>query len=433
MRVQFPQSIDFNQMLVFSVFGHLFLLTGVLFLPKPAFLETKVVPAFMVNLVSEPAGLKAAASKRSEPKVKPKKPRVRKKQVKKKTAPKKIVKKNPAPKPTALKKVPTKAPKSNGVLEALNKLETKAALVAPNVVEELAQVARLEKPRVKPSPAKPTKQKPIAEKTFRDLETLKNKKINGKKAVAPAPLHKDVLEDFEKHKMEESPIETTVALENQPESVPVKQEPEKPKSPGRDLLKELEQIAKLDSSPVLFPSVGKEEPESGEKKQGGSESYDPIIEKLGALSVDSEPIKVEVFSARLDSASFQSKLRTLPKASQVTSDSGTGDSYVVSKKEGNPGADVQSLYVGMVQERIFKNWREPLAEKHNQEAVVSFFIFPGGNTDKPFIKKSSGVEALDTLAVRAVLDSVPFPEFPKELKMSNLHINIYFKYVPKDE
>jgi hypothetical protein len=40
---------------------------------------------------------------------------------------------------------------------------------------------------------------------------------------------------------------------------------------------------------------------------------------------------------------------------------------------------------------------------------------------------------LDTLAVSAVLDSVPFPQFPKELKMSNLFLSIYFKYVPKDE
>jgi len=40
---------------------------------------------------------------------------------------------------------------------------------------------------------------------------------------------------------------------------------------------------------------------------------------------------------------------------------------------------------------------------------------------------------LDTLAVRAVLDSAPFPELPKKLKLSNLHVNIYFKYVPKDE
>jgi len=96
-------------------------------------------------------------------------------------------------------------------------------------------------------------------------------------------------------------------------------------------------------------------------------------------------------------------------------------------------ADVQSLYVGMIKEIIYKNWRDPLAQEYNQEAVVSFFIFRGGNINKPFIKKSSGVEALVTLAVRAVLDSVPFPEFPKELKASNLHLEMYFKYVLKYE
>jgi TonB family protein len=95
-------------------------------------------------------------------------------------------------------------------------------------------------------------------------------------------------------------------------------------------------------------------------------------------------------------------------------------------------ADIQLLYVGMVQKKIYKNWREPLAEEHNQKTIVSFFIFPHGNIDKPRIKKSSGVEALDTLAVRAVLDSAPFPDFPKELKVSKLHISINFKYVPKD-
>ena len=81
----------------------------------------------------------------------------------------------------------------------------------------------------------------------------------------------------------------------------------------------------------------------------------------------------------------------------------------------------------------YKNWRDPLAEQHSKEAIISFRIFPKGNIDKPIIKKSSGVEILDTLAVRAVQDSVPFPEFPKELKKSNLLLSIYFKYVPKDQ
>ena len=433
MRVQFLQSFDFNQMLVFSVFVHLLLLTMVLFLPKPTIQEKVVVPAFMVNLVSESAGFKKAAPKRSESVSK--KTRAKKKSVEKKSAPKKAAKKIPAlkktpvSKPVEVKKVPTiKTPKPNRTLEALNKLEGSMALAVPNVVEELDQVARLEKTRKKP--AKPAKQKSISEETIRDLESLKNKKVIEKKTLVPVPPPQDILEDFDAPKMEKNLSETTAVKQQEPVAKDL--EPEKSKAPEVDLLKELELLAKLDASPLLVPDVESKEPRLIEETQKSSESYDSIIEKFDSLSVDSEPIKVEVSSARLDSSSFQSKLRTLPVATQDTTKTGTGDSYVFTKKEGPTGANVQSLYVGMIQERIFKNWREPLAEQHNQEAVVSFFIFPQGNIDKPFIKKSSGVEALDTLAVRAVLDSVPFPEFPKELKMSNLHINIYFKYVPKD-
>ena len=103
------------------------------------------------------------------------------------------------------------------------------------------------------------------------------------------------------------------------------------------------------------------------------------------------------------------------------------------KEMDKPLADIQSKYIGLVQEKIYKNWREPLAEEHNHETVVSFYIFPRGNIDKPFVKKSSGVDVLDNLAVKAVQDSAPFPEFPEELKMPNLNVNIYFKYVPKDK
>nr|NIP99380.1 TonB C-terminal domain-containing protein [Nitrospinaceae bacterium]NIR53545.1 TonB C-terminal domain-containing protein [Nitrospinaceae bacterium]NIS83946.1 TonB C-terminal domain-containing protein [Nitrospinaceae bacterium]NIT80755.1 TonB C-terminal domain-containing protein [Nitrospinaceae bacterium]NIU43061.1 TonB C-terminal domain-containing protein [Nitrospinaceae bacterium] len=69
--------------------------------------------------------------------------------------------------------------------------------------------------------------------------------------------------------------------------------------------------------------------------------------------------------------------------------------------------------------------------KHNKEVVVSFTIFPLGKIDKPALKKTSGVEHLDTLALRAILESEPFPKFPKELKVPNLSISIHFKYVPE--
>ena len=64
MRVEFPQSIDFNQMLVFSVFLHLFILTFALFLPKPSLELKPIVPAFMVNVVEISSGEKASIKQR---------------------------------------------------------------------------------------------------------------------------------------------------------------------------------------------------------------------------------------------------------------------------------------------------------------------------------------------------------------------------------
>ena len=65
MRVEFPQSIDFNKMLVFSVFLHLFILTFALFLPKPSLELKPIVPAFMVNVVEISSGKKSQIKKKS--------------------------------------------------------------------------------------------------------------------------------------------------------------------------------------------------------------------------------------------------------------------------------------------------------------------------------------------------------------------------------
>ena len=83
-------------------------------------------------------------------------------------------------------------------LEALNKLEGKTVLTTSpgeKMVEELDQLVQL---------AKPIKEKPVSEETFRELEALKNKKVNEIKVVTPAPLNRDILESFEKLKMKAS-------------------------------------------------------------------------------------------------------------------------------------------------------------------------------------------------------------------------------------
>jgi TonB family protein len=415
MRAPFPQSIDYNQMLVFSVLGHLLILTFVLFSPKPPLAIKAVVPAFMVSLVESPSGSKPAVKKKpvrkSKAPIKKSKPRVKKSLVKKN-----VVKKKTAP--------VKKTSQPNKIIAALDKLDKKAAVVVPvptkKMFEELEQLALLERP--KKQIAKPKIEKPVLEETFRDLEKLKDKKVKIEKDVQPTPKFESLLEGFEDIKMQE-------VLEEEKVEKPVDEEKTTvPAVKKRDLLSELEKLAKLDSiikKDDRIPDAVVEDIDS--------KVYDSVLEKFESLALESSRVKVEVTGARLDGTKFESKLRTLPDSPEKVDSKGVDESYVFSDREGTPGADSQSLYAGMVQEKIYRNWRDPLAERHSKEAIISFHIFPKGNIDKPFIKQSSGVEALDTLAVRAVLDSVPFPHFPKELKMSNLFLSIYFKYVPKDE
>ena len=417
MKVQFSQSIDYNQMLVFSVFGHLLIFTFVLFFPKPPLAVKAIVPAFMVSLVESPSGNKSAVKKKS---VRKSKAPIKKSEptIKKTAAKKNVVKKKTAP--------VKKTSQPNKIIAALDKLDKKAAAVVPvpakKMIEELEQLALLERP--KKQIAKPKIEKPVLEETFRDLEKLKGEKVKIEKDVSSTPKLESLLEGFEDIKMQE-------VLEQEKIEKPVDEEKKAdPAVKKRNLLKELEKLAKLDSI-VQKDDDGKSPDVAVEDLE--NKAYNSILEKFESLAVESSRVKVEVAIARLGRSKFQSKLRALPDSPEKTDSKSVDESYIFFNREGTPGADVQSLYAGMVQERIYRNWRDPLAERHSKEAIISFHIYTKGNIDKPFIKQSSGVEALDTLAVRAVLDSVPFPHFPKELKMSNLFLSIYFKYVPKDE
>ncbi len=482
MRVEFPQSIDFNQMLVFSVFLHLFILTFALFLPKPSLELKPIVPAFMVNVVEissgEKAPIKQRPAKNEQAVIKKSRPSIKKsktllKQNKKSLVVKKAVQKQ-------------SKPKTNKIINALKDLDKKTAAVAPlpakKMFEELDQLAKLEQSK-KPI-AKPKNKKNNLEETFRELKKLKDKKIQIAKKKVPKPVIKNLLEDFDDLKMEEvveekrkekqQPVKKNLVedidnlkiakafeqkelekqkpvmknlLENfddlkmeelvEQKKVEKKPDPVKKKIDGekasvvekRNLLNELENLAKLDSTNK------KDEKESVEKviaEEKVNKVYESVLKKLESISVASSRVAVEIADPKLDKSKYQSKLRTLPDTPRKTEIPSDDNSFVFSEREGTPDADVQSLYALLIREKIYKNWRDPLAEQHSKEAIISFHIFPKGNIDKPFIKQSSGVEVLDTLAVRAVLDSVPFPQFPKELKKSNLLLSIYFKYVPKD-
>ena len=89
-----------------------------------------------------------------------------------------------------------------------------------------------------------------------------------------------------------------------------------------------------------------------------------------------------------------------------------------------------SAYVGEVYKRVYSQWKTPLGAKF-KNVTISFTIFSKGNINSPVIRKSAGDKNLDSVAVSAIIDSVPFPELPEELNRPNLKVNIIFKYVPE--
>ena len=454
MRAEFPQAIDFNQMFVFSVFGHLVILTIVLFLPKPLQEAKVIVPAFIVSLVETSSGNKLATQKKTvedrkplikKSKPKTKKPAVAKRATKKQVAKKQVVKKKSPPKP-------------NKILTALKKLDKKTVAVAPiptkNMLEQLDQLALLEYP--KKTAAKPKRKNLVLEETLRELEQVKDKKIEIRKEISPKPMPESLLEDFEELKMEE--VVKQKEIKKLPDSIEEKVDGEKTAKSvtgKRNLLRELDKLAKLK---ITEKNKGKEQISEVAVEEKAGKPYDSVLEKFKSLTAESSRVTVVVSGAKLQASEFQSSLRTLPDSTAVevpgtkldvskfqsslrtlpdspvnASSNSVEEPHVSSDREGTLAADIQSLYAGLVQEKIYKNWRDPLAERHSKEAIISFHIFPKGNIDKPSIKQSSGVEVLDTLAVAAVNDSVPFPPFPKDLKSPNLFLSIYFKYVPKDD
>jgi len=494
MRAEFPQSIDFNQMLVFSVFGHLVILTIALFFPKPLQEAKVLVPAFMVSLVETSSGNKLAAKKKTTgdrkapiKKIKPKekKPAVIKRVTKKQVTKKQVTKKQVAKKKVAKKQVVRKKPppKPNKILTALKKLDKKTVAVAPipakSMFEQLDQLALLEHPQK--TAAKAKRKNLVLEETLRELEQLKDKKIDRRKEISPKPMPESLLEDFKEFKMEE--VVKQKEVKKLPDLNEEKMGEEKTAASvveKRNLLRELDKFAKLK---LTDKNKGKEQIVEVAVEEKESKAYDSVLKKFESLTMESSTVKVEVSGAKLETSEFQSSLRTLPDSPPVevsgakletpefqsslralpdspavevpgtkletsefqsslralpdslgnASSNSVEEPHVSSDREGALVADIQSLYAGLVQEKIYKNWRDPLAERHSKEAIISFRIFPKGNIDKPFIKQSSGVEVLDTLAVAAVNDSVPFPSFPKDLKMPNLFLSIYFKYVPKND
>jgi outer membrane biosynthesis protein TonB len=438
MKVQVAKSWDFNQMLVASVFGHLVLMTVVIFLPKSTYEEIVITPAFVVELVDTTAGQKKAVQKTA-----------RKNKPRKKSTPKPIPlpkKMKPIqqtlklpPKPKAEKVLPDKSKK---VLNKLNQLDKKP----PGVIQELEQLAKLVPKVAIKNPVIKTSQ-PIQEKTFDELNALKNKKLEFKPIDNAEPLPiEDPLDHFENLKMKEKIEVNASAPENVPENKIdshlkelefaslSRTKVEIEKKPGEksavDLLQELEKIESKPSADNESSETQNQEPAPVQEK---SQAYDSIMQKLASLNDEPKETKPDIVATPSSFKTFESDIRKVSTPQQVHVEVvvAPGKTFVQSPNQGEPRADALAKYVGLIHEKVQRNWKNPLGQDHNKLVVFSINIFRKGNIDRPELQKSSRVELLDNLALRAILESEPFPPIPEEIESSYLGISLQFKYTPE--
>ncbi|MFQ5450031.1 MAG: energy transducer TonB [Nitrospinaceae bacterium] len=491
MRIEFLRSLDFNQMLVASVFAHFLFMTVVLFLPNPVTREKVIRPAFMVKLVEISSHKKSVPQKKhrkntlsrrtksvlkreAKPRPRVPKPPPKPRPIQPvpnpaliKISPEKVAAKpmpNPAivkipPKPVAVKPEPVppppvappepvpvkpkaiKVPKdtTKEIVKDLDRLDGKTP---PGLVDELDELTKL-KPKI-PQKNSVVTSKTISDETFKELESLKQKKvIPQKKHISPKVVN-DPLKQFDQLKMKKEVDAANIAQNpNKAEkklsaleeleiaSLPrqtVEIKKRKNEKSASDLLKELAQMEDVRSA-VAAPVP---ETTASLSSQESAKEFEPILKKLDSLGVSSQPITIDVVNSKTLSLDFRSDVWKVQVPEKERIQFSTKSQFANTESRGEPSEDILSRYIGIVREKVYKKWYEPLAERHDKEVVVSFFIFPKGNINKPSLIKSSGVEQLDSLALRAVLESVPFPNFPKELKFSNLNISIHFKYVPEE-
>ena len=393
MRVEFLPSIDFNQMLVYSTFVHLLFLTWVMFLPDPRTQEQIVVPTFRLDLIELSPKAKPASSPKK--KVAPIKKPIAKKLTKSKLKPK--AKQLPPPKPIIKKSKPRKK-----ILEDLKSLESN--LPKQSTLQQLDLLARL---APKAQEKKITSPKAMQEETFRELEREKEAELPAE--PKPEKLLPRV-DDIEITKKESE----SIALSEQLVKLDLKKEAQSTSS----LMKELEAIEKKEIHPtdILLEGEHFEESKSPSAfKDIKGDSLTSVVEKFQELEDSSEEIKIDISQGRVVFKEFKTSIQR------------SGASVPETESE---VSSALSLYVGEVYKRIYSRWKTPLGQKIS-DVVVSFTIFSKGNINNPTIRKSAGDKNLDSIAVRAILSSVPFPALPKELHRSNLKINIVFNYVPE--
>lgn len=86
-------------------------------------------------------------------------------------------------------------------------------------------------------------------------------------------------------------------------------------------------------------------------------------------------------------------------------------------------------YLRNIRERISNNWRwSEEADAGVLKTVVYFKIYRDGSINEPVFKEKSGDSVFDSLAIRAIKISAPFPPLPSGYEEDTLGVYFEFAY-----
>ena len=325
--------------------------------------------------------------------------------------------------------------------------EVRAKKVAPPKPMQEESFKEMEKKKTLELPLKPEQVKiPLKlmqEETSKETEKKKTPELPLKPEQAKAPPLVENLEVETKERelakllkeSNQAAAPLTPETQDKKEASP---RPIKPKQTATsDLIKELEAMEKKKTFSMNVP-LEQEQPEKlnsvpaskdisvPDSKDFNKQPLMSVAEKLKELEKSSEEVRVDISQDRMVLREFKTEIQRgeVPVFERDEAPSLEIDSE-------HETSNVLSTYVGKVYKRVYSNWKTPLGSKV-KKVIVAFTVFRKGNIDQPVIRESAGDENLDSIAVRAVSDSVPFPPLPEELRRPNLRINIVFKYVPEE-
>ncbi len=362
-------SIDFNQMLVVSIFFHFLLFTVIMFLPPTQKMIRHIKPVFMVSLVNFPMG----------PVIQPAPP-----------AEETPIVPLPPETPVAEKPVPEKPAASKAL------------------VSKLDQLARLEKQKTIPKKDKMAMAAPKPKESV--LEDFKNMKMKTAVEKKEEPTRKKITKDDLTLRELEFEHLSKKSATHQPQ--------DKPKKKFDQIKKELEELSQLNKQDDAALSKPKE-------TQTDSKAAE-LVKRLE--SIKKESVRIKIDTSKL-SSQYSQKFKSGLRDFQIADFQKKATGSAASRELGDPGADALSRHVGEVYLKVSMNWKDP-AGGGNGRVKISFTLFPNGKISTPEIVESSGDSKLDILAIRAIKNSVPLPPFPKEIREPNLPLTFEFTYEP---